>query len=331
MKVFICGHPLYRYLNSIAEGFEANGWETEVFEFKNTNVLKLKSGNLLKRFKNRIILNKINTEIKQAITEYKPDLFLVINGEVLLEDTIKWINSKTKSALWLVDGAVNVKLPRSSMDLFHHRFILEPTDKELLKESTYLPYACDKVVYYNTESPKKYDVGFVGAGHVDRLEGLNKVAEFCSNHDFKFAVFGPFGVFKDKEMIEKYSFLYDAIEVNDKLSPEEVNELYNQTKININIHHSQSKEGVNTRVFEIFGSKNMQIVENKSYLKQLFSELPTVFTYNDTSELLANINELLNNTEKYTSELNKVSSEVDRKHTFKNRVHTILTVCKEGL
>ena len=37
---------------------------------------------------------------------------------------------------------------------------------------------------------------------------------------------------------------------NYNIPPSEVNKIYNSTKINLNIHHPQSKEGLNPRTFE---------------------------------------------------------------------------------
>ena len=331
MKVLICGHPLYRYLDSVSDGFKSNGWSSKIFEHKNTNVLKLLQKGFVRRLKNKSVLNKINRQIKKQVLAYEPDLFLIINGEVLFEETILWLNKRCKTALWLVDGAENVKLPRKSMNLFSCRFVLEPTDETLLTEATYLPYACDPTVYSPLPlEQKKYDISFVGAGHEDRLIGLNDVAKFASDHDFNFSVFGPFGVFKDVEKQVQYEYLYKSIVFNGKLTPSEVNKIYNQTFININSHHSQSKEGVNTRVFEILGTKSIQLVENKPYLDDLFTHMPSLFTYGNMEELTSNILEIMKSPESCVTDLGNLYDEVKENHSFVNRTKTIIETF-EGL
>ncbi|MEA2012312.1 MAG: hypothetical protein U9O87_04395 [Verrucomicrobiota bacterium] len=324
MKVFISGHPLYNYLDSIAEGFRQNDCNVKIFKHKNTNVLKLLQRNYLKKIKSKFEINKINKNLQKEVKEFNPDIFLAINGEVLLKQTIQFINKISVSALWVVDGVSNIKLPLQSMELFHLQFIFEPTDKKTLKNAIYLPYACQPSIYFKQKLKKKYDISFVGSGHIDRLEILNQIAEFCEKQTLIFAVFGPFNIFKDKSIINKYPALYKSIKINEKLDPKQVNTIYNETIININIHHSQSKEGINPRVFEIFCSKNLQLLENKIILKKIFPEIPSIFKYNNLPELFEKIQILLLDANKYNEKLDFLHATIKKKHTFLNRAFKII-------
>src|SRR6185503_17129593 len=84
--------------------------------------------------------------------------------------------------------------------------------------------------------------------------------------------------------------------LNKNVTPSTVNSLYNQSKICLNIHHSQSKHGVNQRFFEISGSKAFQLVDDNPYIAENFST-DDITTYGSPREMLEKIGRALKNDE----------------------------------
>lgn len=292
LRIFLCGHNHYSYLDFIAKGFEENNCLVDIFSHKYVHVEKMYRGNIFRRWKNGSFLKMINRKIIDRCKQIKPDLFLAINGEALFSSTLQQIKheSPAVTALWLVDSYESLRLSYETVKTFDVKFIFEPTDSAHIPNAIFLPYGCATHVYRPLASRSWcYDVGFVGAGHLNRLELLNKVAAYCDATGLRFGVWGPFGVFLKKEKkhyVHKYENLYNAIVKNGSISPEDICSIYNQVKINLNIHHPQSKDGVNVRTFEIAGSKSFQLVDNKKTINSLFGNNEIV-TFDSVDELLS--------------------------------------------
>ncbi|MGL4855090.1 MAG: CgeB family protein [Lentisphaeria bacterium] len=323
-NILIVGHPLYHYLQSIADGFKLLGCNVNVFNHKNTNVKKLEQKNIFNRFRHYLDLRRINKKLLEKYNQFQPDMVLVINGEALLPETISEMGKKSFTILWLVDGFKNIKLPKKSMDLFKKQFVFEPADKTFLPNADYLPYGADPKIYYpKNDSKNLRDISFVGAGHDDRLELLDKIAVSCKKNGYNFEVFGPY----NEKHRAKYPDLFSAIKVNGKLEPDEVAEIYRTSKINLNIHHKQSKDGLNPRVFEILACKAFQLCDYKEYLSHFFND-NTIAVYHDFSELCNQINLFMCDqplAEKYRDNSYKV---IKDNHLFKSRCQKILAVYK---
>ena len=64
------------------------------------------------------------------------------------------------------------------------------------------------------------------------------------------------------------------------------NDLYNSSKININIHHPQSVEGMAIRTFEIIGAGGFQIMERQKGALPYFEEDVHMAYYESNAEFL---------------------------------------------
>lgn len=325
MKILICGYNLYGYLDSIKKAFLKAGCETDLFLHRNVSIRKLEQKNPIKKIWAWIRLKHINSSLKSYVLEYKPDITLCINASSIFPETASFISKNSYSILWLVDSLERVSTDLKTIDQFKKIFVFEPKDMEKLKDSEYLPYGFDEEIYFKTNEERRYEVSFVGSGHRERYEILNFIAEGCKYIGKKLNVFGPFSLFKkDPSHKKSYPFLYESLVYNRRLSPKEINRIYNQSWINLNIHHPQSKEGVNPRTFEIAGSGNFQLVERKLRLLELFDVEKEVATYRNIGELIEKIKYFLKEKKSLLS-----ISEMGRKraiseHTFLHRARFIL-------
>jgi len=325
MKILICGYNLYGYLDSIRKAFLKAGCEANLFLHKNISIRKLRQRNPLKKLWAWVRLRHINESLKSYFLEYKPDITLCVNASSLFPETASFISRNSYSILWLVDSLERLATYLNTINQFRKVFVFEPKDMEKIKDSDYLPYGFDEEIYFKMDEEKIYEISFVGAGHKERYEILNFIAEGCRYMGKKLNVFGPFSLFKkDPSYKKRYPFLYESLVYNGRLSPKEVNRIYNQSWINLNIHHSQSKEGVNPRTFEIAGSGNFQLVEGKSMISEMFDVEKEVATYRNIEELIEKIKYFLKEKESLLS-----ISEMGRRraisdHTFLQRARFIL-------
>ena len=112
---------------------------------------------------------------------------------------------------------------------------------------------------------------------------------------------------------------------NYNIPPEEVNTVYNSTKICLNIHHRQSKEGVNPRTFEILGAGAFQLIDYKKELEDMFDIGREIVCYKNEADLLDKIEYYLENEDERNKIARRGHEIVKKKHTYKHRAETILS------
>lgn len=327
IRVLLCGYHHYSYLDFIAKGFEEAGADVRVFAHQNISVKKLQQGNFLRRWKNNLKIEKINKGILQSCQDFEPDFLLAINGEPLLAPTVASLNQHTPTALWLVDSVESLNPSRETLQQFQKKFVFEPADKKQIPTAHFLAYACAPDVYKPLPGKQQvYDVGFVGAGHHNRFDFLEGVARFCISKSLKFGVWGPYDVFlkkSKKDYIAQYPNLFKSIVVNDRLTPEVICSIYNTVKVNLNVHHPQSRDGVNVRTFEIAGSQAFQLVDNKKEIYSLFGH-DEIKVYDSFDDLLSLIAYFVENELSRKLIAAKAYRKVLQQHTFSSRCQEIL-------
>lgn len=330
-KVLLVGHEMYvGYFQSLSAAFEHNHCSCSDFQHKLTSAKKVFETKGLRRIKNRLVIESINYKLLREANRYQPDYVFLINGEILLEETVEELNKKSTVILWLIDGIDNVNIVKRVLDKIQHVFVFEPADLNKIHGSKYLPQCADSVLYKKVKTKIKYDISFVGAGHEKRLGMLNEIALFCGEKGYTFGVFGQYKTFFRKPVLErkKYIHLEKRIEENRKLTPYEVNEIFNSSRINLNIHHEQSELGLNPRVFEIMASENFQLIDNQNELYSYFEEGISMATYKNMDDLKMKIQYFLEN-EKERKIIERNGHElVMRNHLYRNRMETVLeNVC----
>ncbi len=329
-KILICGHNVYEgYLCSLARAFESQELRAETFEHRNTNVSKLNYPNYFKRTRARLILNKINSALLDTYDIFEPDIVFCINGEVLLQATIAKLNRRSYSALWVVDALKNINLPLSSVSMFSRVFLFEPSDLETFPQGVYLPQATDDRLYRPLADPQKtYHVSFVGAGHDIRLPILEEVAKMCVGRHLRFAALGTFPAFKKpskrKRYRQRYPYLARSILLNRKLPPYQINQIYNRSMINLNIHHEQSTRGLNPRTFDIMAARGFQLVDSQPELARYFEEGREMVSYRNVADLQEKILYYLSHGEARDEIAQRGFKRTLADHTYKNR-------CKQAL
>ena len=111
---------------------------------------------------------------------------------------------------------------------------------------------------------------------------------------------------------------------NGEVTPAEVNRLYARSKVVLNIHHKQSREGCNPRVFEIMGSGAFQLVDANAYLREHFTG--TLAMYEGYDQLRGLVAHYLADPSAREAEAAR-SQAAAAPHTFDRRVASLLATC----
>lgn len=325
-RVLIIG-PNFHYFNeSIERAFRSLGWDTKV-EAYDTPIHPYSLWNKI-RYKvaqDKLVLKqesrkKYDTYIQQIADQYCPSLVFIMNGDNLLPRTMEYLSKRAKVAVWVFDSVRKYPLIKENLKYASVVFCYEQEDipylqKELNISAHFLPQAYDPHLYYPNEGvEKKYDIAFAGDiwQSKKRQELLQEVVNaFPEKRIIIWGIYKPWykGIWKwlTRERKDIYK--------NKNTTAEVLNRTYNESRLVLNIHVEQQKNGANPKVYEIAASGAIQLCDANPYVETL--GIPNMLFYHSPDELIQLIRVTLNNA--------LVSKREDlNQHTFESRIKTVL-------
>lgn len=331
-KVLILGPSFFGYNQSICRAFTQLDYQAEVLEYDEPiHPFNLKNKILHKVFSSCKYLQEESciafNEIAIAkFEDFEPGLVFIYNGDILKKETIRHFKARNaKVAIWMLDG---LNLHPNSIAIAAETdayFCFEKSDVAKLKamgvNAHFLSQAYDPEVYYPISSPKDIDILFVGTlyNYPKRILLLKRLAESLGNK-YKIKIYGRYKpIFK-----EPLKWLFREkrnIFMNNNIPPEKVNRLYNRAKICINIHHEQTKEGANPKVFEISGAGAFQLVDYNTYIASIYPG-GEVLMYHSEEDFINKIQSVIDTDTTILAE--KAHKTVLYHHTFKHRLQEVL-------
>jgi spore maturation protein CgeB len=336
--ILIAGPPFRGYLDMIAAGFKASGTEPSILRWdypKRTmpqEIMFYSSHNYRLRLADA--QDKANAlALERAVQETKPNYVLVMKAVELTDRTREFCkNAGTKVVLWAYDSATEFPIITRVAHKYDLVYTYEPADLDILSKSCapqFLPMAYDPKYYFRHDASggKDIDVCFVGA--IDRYPKRKKLLAHVANR------------FRDKtvaiwtDSIHWYShrrigdFLLAGprrnIQLNRRtLEHGEVNDIYNRSKVCLNVHHIQSKKAVNPRTFEILGSGGLLLTDRKLDGIEGFEEGEGYIYYSNEVELIDKLRNALED-EQESAYIADIGHSVVRAHTFEQRARKILS------
>ncbi|MBL0145315.1 MAG: glycosyltransferase [Chitinophagaceae bacterium] len=333
-KVLIVGPNFYGYNESVERAFIKLGFSTKVLPFleKDAENVKEKISFHLTRKKEHFFHQKkvrFNKLFISVYDGYKPDILFIIKGSVFFPESIVYAD-KSINILWMMDSIFNNPNSYSLRKLVNHLFLFEKTDVDRLQneesiKAHFLPLALDETVYYPINNSKKeIDILFVGALYKNRIQLLNRLIKHFP--DKKIKIYGHF--FSPLRNPLKFLFRKNKhIYTNKNVEPDQLNILYSQSKICLNIHHTQSVLGVNQRFFEILGSKSLEITDYKEFVANNFTQ-DDLLWYKNEDEMIQQIDKALYNYQQMESIKASGYKKVVEGHTFLDRIRYVLDVIK---
>lgn len=353
MRILISGPDFYYYNDSIANGFNRLGLETKILEWPKFRCLKYNISNFIKR-KLNIINNereklkfrykywgkkiiRYNELLKKWVCDYSPDITLILKGDIIYTKTLKEIKKHNNTFLvnWCYDSVSRYPSIIEGCEHYDLFYIFEPADKDIMEsfdlKIKFLPMAYDPRYYKVMNGDKKtYDISFVGGMIEKRKKILGKIISEFPNK--KYGIWGKawtwYNPFLQYEYKIKRRKLGKRIN-NYKIKPNQVNRVYNDSKICLNIHHTQNKKGLNPRTFEILGAGGFQLVDYKEKLEEIFELGEELVAYTDKNDLLKKIDYYLDNEDERRKIAKKGHKKVIENHTFKKRAKRIIEDAKK--
>ncbi|MCU0641461.1 MAG: glycosyltransferase [Candidatus Margulisbacteria bacterium] len=354
-KVLINSPRFYGIDEAIREAFEQAGFEAVLLNYGTKTTLQEKLARqlglklpLLKPLLNPILkyyLGKENRELLAAVRRERPDLIFIIKGDHLFPETLRKIKSATNvpvvSYIWddpfysyagiFADDYRRTNFAQG-MPLYDYIFVYDTYYVEQIRQKgidrvSYLPLATDPQRYGQIKvsaAEKKefgYDLCFVGAPHPNRVE----IMESLKQYDL--GVFGDGWVKYFMDQGQKVPAYYKGLAAGEK-----VLKLYLSSRIALNVHDPEAKEGLNTRTFDILASGASELVDYQKNLDLHFQVGEEIAAFRDKQELLKLVQSYLSNDALLKEISNKGKRRVLNEHTWFNRVNSaIKTLSEQGI
>ncbi|RMG44893.1 MAG: methyltransferase domain-containing protein [Candidatus Dadabacteria bacterium] len=193
-------------------------------------------------------------------------------------------------------------------------------------EVHYLPVACDPVVHtpleLSEEEKERWGspISFVGAGYHNRQQ------MFASLANLPFKIWGT-------EWPQCKPFDRLVQEEGRRLKPEEYVKIFNATDININLHSSTERDGVdpygdflNPRTFELASCGAFQLCDERAYLSEVLEPGKEIITFKNRHDLQDKIRYYLERPEERREIAERAREKVLAAHTYNHRIHEMLSV-----
>lgn len=193
-------------------------------------------------------------------------------------------------------------------------------------EVHYLPTACDPFVHRPLELSVEdriewgSEVSFVGAGYHNRQQ------MFASLAHLPFKIWGS-----EWPTCRPFSDLVQ--QDSRRVSPEEYIKIFNASAINLNLHSSSERDGVepngdfiNPRTFELAACGAFQLVDERTLLPECFEVGKEIVTFKSLPDLLEKIEFYRNNPEERCRIAERARARVLRDHTYDRRLEEMLGV-----
>lgn len=352
MKILVFGEDYFNYTSSMVYALGQLGHDVKVVYMPLLHKSKL---SILEHIRYKLkdkgfiaeFYGKCQKELLESLETLKPDVILSINGNSYYEFIDKEILSKakkigTKSISLYLDTIKRFEHIEQNLKYFDYIYSFEPNDTEWARdkyvvEVKYLPIGVAEELYCNnTEIVNEiYDISFVGNSTENRLEVLNKIAQYCDANNKKMIVYGHYWHNKHcwqeasakKKFAKKYPSLVKYIK-NEFLYGKDVAKLYLESKICLNVHISLHK-GINPRTFEILGNGNFELCDYRSDAKDFgLIDKHNIAMFEDAYDCVRQIDYYLNNDVMRKAIGKRGKETVEDKYTMKKLLAGVLEEIK---
>ena len=191
-------------------------------------------------------------------------------------------------------------------------------------EVHYLPTACDPYFHIPLELSKEdkerwgSPISFVGAGY------HNRVQTFASMANYPFKIWGsewPNGKPFDRLVQEE----------SRRIKPEEYIKIFNATDVNLNLHSSSERDGVdpsgdfvNPRTFELAACGAFQLCDDRQLLPELFEVGKEIITFSSREDMREKIAYYLARPEERKAVCDRARARILKDHSYDRRIEQML-------
>jgi spore maturation protein CgeB len=341
-RILIAGHPFRGYTRMIFRAFQQCGLTASLLEWEETeknpleNLRYAVSREYIRKM-DGIRLRENSRKLESCILNDSFDYVLVINGAKISAELRRYCLQKDiKLIFWAYDGYRHFPWLEEVNARFDMLYTYEPSDVKYYSDvgnARFLPMAYDAGLYFPIDDSlqKDVDLCFIGAINFNHYERIKTLRELGRQERFKIEIWS-----------DTISHLWPTrlIDLTIKLSGknvkllrktldhDEINRIYNRSKIGLNIHHRQSQKALNPRTFEILGSGRLLITDRSLSMLDDFTVGRDYLLYETSDDLIDIAGDILGGQDRISRIAESGHRNAKRGHTFLNRARSILTDLK---
>ncbi len=278
-------------------------------------------------------LEMVSHVVHESINEKPVDILICMAQAPFTGKTLTELRKKgVITVLWFMEDYLRFTYWKDVARYFDFVFTIQKGPCiEAIKaagagEVHYLPAACDPFIHAPvalTEEEKARwgsPISFVGAGYHNRQQMFAYMA------DMPFKIWGT-------EWPTCRPFNKMVQEEGRRLTPAEYVKIFNATDINVNLHSSAERDGVdpfgdfvNPRTFELASAGAFQLVDERTHLPELFTAGKDLVTFKDVGDLKEKIRYYLHHPEERARIAANARERVIREHTYVHRMKEMLAI-----
>ena len=324
------------------------GYDFQTFDFRRSRYFQGRAATFVKNrirkffplshsnvpFINSLEKEKMNRSLLETVRRYRPDILLILTGEIICPETLKEIKkSNVVIANWFTDSVLDpyrANFIRETSEYYDYFFIVEHTD--VLKHTNIksgcvktVPLGCDPGIHKTVELTEKdrlaygCDVCFLGTVKHGREEILTQLTEF------DLGIWG-YWVTRNPKLEKYYRSRY--------VFGEEAVKLYNASKIALNITPAYGGQEIiferEVRLFEISACGAFVLSPKTPYMDGLYKEGFEMVYYKDINDLKNLILYYLAHPQERELIAKRGQARSHLDHTYEKRLNEIFSIINKN-
>lgn len=269
--------------------------------------------------------------VLEGISERPVDILISLAQAPLSPEVLTEIRNRgIITAMWFVEDCRRFGTWQQLSKFYDYMFLIQKEPFTTYVEAAgagraiYLPLACDPAIHRPmqvTEEEKQRwgsPISFLGAGYHNRQQMFAQLA------NMPFKIWGT-------EWPQSHPFDKLVQEGGRRLEPEEYVKIFNSSEINLNLHSSMERDGVdpygdfvNPRTFELAATGAFQLADNRTLLPELFEVGKEIATFDDQNDLEQKIAHYLQHPAERRTVVEAARKRVLEEHTYEHRVQSML-------
>lgn len=291
----------------------------------------------------RDTIDAFNNTVLETVHTQAPDLVLVLKGDYLRPETVTAIGESTEAitVLWTYDKIGSLPYTQASLPHYDHVYSYDPADSnrhEADASVKHLPLAHDDSVYKARDelTGPPIDISFVGSLLDNRRREV--LSKLVARMDADIHIWSRAWNWHNPISLYRYKIRHRSLGKsihNTHVDHTTINEIYNRSKICLNIHKSWKVDGdqlagLNMRTFEIAGAGGFQLTNDPGNVHTTFEIGEEIAIYEDIDDLIEKVRYYLENPERREQIAARGSVRANDEHTFSHRINTIVNDISES-
>jgi hypothetical protein len=343
MRLIIVNENALGYGSSVVEGFIKAGISASLETYNFRGVWPLLRDKIFPKYRINFFRNRaiwaFEEKVMKTIDESETEGVIFLLGAVIISARLlKWMETNhpsVKRVLWCYDTLENNKGVKPILPLIDKVFTFMPRDVPIIPNHTkasaqLLPLFNNGHYKRLPNISKDIDICFIGSWnggtYVERRQLLRKVSKISRQYGWKFVVVGGAGLTAPIKYVRDL-FLARGFMRNVQpgcLSHEEINLLYQRSKVVVNCPTDNQKEAFPFRLFEVPGSGTCLITQCKGDLDKYYSSNEMI-AFDDLNDLEAILKDILKDDDKRKRIAHAGREKTEKDHMIGNRIMTLVS------